>query len=50
MVWCRMVSNGVEWYGDKWCQVSVMTLESLHICYSIMAPDKGRYSVYVLTE
>ena len=29
MVWCRMVSNGVEWCGVKWCQVSVMTLESL---------------------
>ena len=29
MVWCRTVSNGVEWCGVKWCQVSVMTLESL---------------------
>ena len=29
MVWCRMVSNGVEWCGVKWCQVSFMTLESL---------------------
>ena len=31
MVWYRMVSNGVEWCGVKWCQVSVMTLESLLI-------------------
>ena len=29
MVLFGMVSNGVIWFGVKWCQVSVETLESL---------------------
>ena len=49
MVWCRMVSNGVEWCGVKWCQVSVMTLESLVVSSSSWS-SKNNYFLHHRVE
>lgn len=43
-----MVSNGVEWCGVKWCQVSVTTLESLVIRCKDMYQDRS-WKHYILS-